>query len=393
MSNSVYISGIDVISTISNNYEEFKKQLFSYEFNESNKEKDMIDLVCIKRPYIKDVRRMNRASVLAYISSTQAFEGRGLDKISYDSYDIGTIFSVFSPSIDSSLSVLKSLYSKGIELVSPIMFSSTVGNSCIAGVAMKYKLKGESIMFKSENALNYSNVLLRQGRAEILLCGSYDVYTSEKLNYYKKQSYVAKESSNECHPYSDNPKGIKLKECGVTLILERENSKYLEDEKVFCEISNISIVRKTGNNEEAIKYFEKDNFKDCMNIAIKEAGINPKDIDAIISAAGEHISLDKAEEGAISDIFGKDVPVTTVKGIFGDSLGTNICLNTAVGATVIKEGKLPKAYGCNSNSTIININTECINKDFKYVLANGYSETGDIISIILKKVGGENYNE
>lgn len=193
MNNSIYITSIDVISTLNSTYEEFKNVLYPSEQNYLDLQKEQIDLSVIKKKYTKNVRRMNRASVLAFISSTQAFLQRELDKTNYNSYDIGTIYSVFSPSLDSSLSVLNTLYEKGIDLVSPIMFSSTVGNSCIAGVTIQYQLKGQSLMVKSSNALSYSSALLKLGKAEILLCGSYDVYIPEILEYYKNQPFVCSE--------------------------------------------------------------------------------------------------------------------------------------------------------------------------------------------------------
>lgn len=388
MNNSIYITSIDVISTLNSTYEEFKNVLYSSEQNYLDLQKEQIDLSVIKKKYTKNVRRMNRASVLAFISSTQAFLQRELDKTNYNSYDIGTIYSVFSPSLDSSLSVLNTLYEKGIDLVSPIMFSSTVGNSCIAGVTIQYQLKGQSLMVKSSNALSYSSALLKLGKAEILLCGSYDVYIPEILEYYKNQPFVCSDVLDKVIPYETETKGIKLKECGVTLILERSESKYLDKSKILCEICSNSVVRKTADDKNAVQFFNKEDFEQAMQNALEEAGITVNKISAIISAAGSHPTLDKAEEAAILEVFEKKPYVISVKGIFGDSLGSNTLLNTAVAATVIKEKKLPKCYGVKKNNSSINIAMDEIVDDFNYVMANGYSEEGSIVSVILKSFKG-----
>jgi 3-oxoacyl-[acyl-carrier-protein] synthase II len=86
MNSSIYITGVDVITPMTNNFYEFRNQL--YDTCSDNLYKQQIDLYQLETPFYRKTRRMNRTSVAAFISSTQAYYNRGLDHIKYNPYDI-----------------------------------------------------------------------------------------------------------------------------------------------------------------------------------------------------------------------------------------------------------------------------------------------------------------
>ncbi|GMQ62815.1 beta-ketoacyl synthase N-terminal-like domain-containing protein [Vallitalea maricola] len=382
MNSSIYITGVDVITPMTNNFDEFRDQL--YDTCSENLYKQQIDLYELETPFYRKTRRMNRTSVAAFISSTQAYYNRGLDHIKYNPYDIGTIYSTFYASVDSTINVLDTVYTKGINNVSPIIFAATVGNSCIAGVTMEYKLKGTSMHLQSSNALRYSYNSLINGNVELIFCGGYDCYINNILKYYNNLPYVNNSGLGDCSPYSTKPKGIYLKESLVTLILEKSDSKYMTDESIQCELCGIGAHRKTTKNNDGLYTFENKEFEEAMILALKNADVSAEEIDCIVGAAGEHPTIDYAEAIAIKNCFEKKPPVVSIKGIFGDTLGCNLNLNIVAAICILQKQEIPKVFNCGEAIDLININRQNTKGTYKYVLVNGYSEYGSVMSTVLK---------
>ncbi|WP_273319613.1 beta-ketoacyl synthase N-terminal-like domain-containing protein [Vallitalea guaymasensis] len=382
MNSSIYVTGVDVITPMTNNFDEFKDQL--YDTCSDNIYKQQIDLSELETPFYRKTRRMNRTSVAAFISSTQAYRNRGLDQIEYNPYDIGTIYSTFSASLDSTLNVLDTVYTKGINNVSPIIFAATVGNSCIAGVTMEYKLKGTSMHLQSSNPIGYSYNSLENGSTDMIFCGSYDCYIDNILNYYNNLPFTNNNGLGDCSPYSVEPRGIYLKEALVTLILEKADSKYITAETILCEICGIGVHRKSTEKKDGLYTFENKEFQEAMDSALKNAKVSAEEIDCIVSAAGEHPTIDHSEAIAINICFEKNPPVISIKGIFGDTLGCNLNLNIAAAICILQKQEIPKVFNCGEDIDSININRQNTKGTYKYVLVNGYSEYGSVMSVILK---------
>jgi 3-oxoacyl-[acyl-carrier-protein] synthase II len=166
--NNIYITGIGILSTIGNGVEEFWQGLINPK--EANIEREQI-IFEFSRIDKKVLKKINRISKGALLSSIDALDNSLLYNKNIDLYDIGTVFYSKSTSLDSLLDFYSTVYSKGNDYASPLTFQSTVANSCVGSVAVNLKLKGFSTMLNTINYLIYSILALKNNKAKVLLCG------------------------------------------------------------------------------------------------------------------------------------------------------------------------------------------------------------------------------
>lgn len=384
MKSRVFITGLNVISPLCHTKDGFAECLYNPPEDELAKQTADLDTLAAGN---KKVRRMNRVSLGAFLSAGQALEDRHLSAGDYDPFDVGCIITAASPSLDSTVNFLSALYNEGADYTSPMSFSNSVANACLAAVAVNLKLKGPSNLLLSGNSLKASYLQLKKGKSQIIISGSYEDQPPDKLRICDNLTYTNKLKDGVCRPYAADPKGIYVKEEYVSLVCEGENSSYLNaGTRVYCEICGFGTYRKhTADTTRHMDDFYPGDFEKAMNLALESAGIQTDRIDAVIGAGGEHITLDAAEARAVSDVFGKKVPVLSVKGIFGDNHGANFNLNAAAAAVIFEKGKLPAAYNCGDCSGLINTVKQCTGGDFRYIMVNGYCEYGNIMSCVLKK--------
>ncbi len=378
MSDSVYITGMNVITPISDSLDVFWENIISPP--QEGLEKQVIDIDGKAKP-LKITRRMNRISKGAFLSTMGAFEDRELTENHYDPFDVGCIVSATMPSLDSLMDFLSSLYDHGANFTSPVAFSNTVANSCVANLAIKYKLKGPSNVFVSSTGLQNACLMLQHKRAAAFLVGGYEDFTDEILRGYNELPYTHKEQDGKVSLYSPDSDGMYVKERMVSFILEREGSPYLTDKsKIYCSIEGTSTVRKEiGNTEYTLESFVPSDFERSMKLLLEKNNIKPSQITAVVGAASGFSILDQAELTAIKNVFGDKINILSVKDIYGDCQGTNIFLNVATGAMILKNSVMSYCFTPE--------NMEKSNKPFEgeYIIANGYCAYGNVMSILLKK--------
>jgi 3-oxoacyl-(acyl-carrier-protein) synthase len=385
MNSRVVITGLNVLTPLCRTKDEFADCLY-HRPPAKMIAKKAVDLnALVEKP--KKVRRMNRVSLGAFLSVGKALEDRKLSVKDYNPFDVGCIISATTPSMDSTIDFLTALYNDGPDYTSPIAFSNTVANSCLAAVAVNYNLKGPSNLLLTANSLHTSYSQIKNGKSSIIISGSYEDMPDCKFTASDNLNYTNSFNNGTCIPYSESPRGICVKEQYVSLVCERADSQYINfDTPVYCEILGFGMSRKhTADVLNSQDDFYAEDFEKAMSIALAKSSLQAERIDAVIGAAGEHISLDKAEAAAISRVFGKQVPVISIKGIFGDAHSSNFNLNVSAAAVIFENGILPAAYNCKDCGGLINTVKENIVGDYKYILVNGYCEYGNVMSCVLKR--------
>jgi|GEM_PF-4338460 3-oxoacyl-[acyl-carrier-protein] synthase II len=386
--NNIYITGIGILSTIGNGVEEFWQGLINPK--EANIEREQI-IFEFSRIDKKVLKKINRISKGALLSSIDALDNSLLYNKNIDLYDIGTVFYSKSTSLDSLLDFYSTVYSKGNDYASPLTFQSTVANSCVGSVAVNLKLKGFSTMLNTINYLIYSILALKNNKAKVLLCGGYEAYNKELFDDYKNNEYVIKKPKEPARPFDISSNGFKVKEGMATLVLQRGDSPYINKKSILCEILQGSAVYSSDIYPMcASSEYEPNDFIDTMTCAIEQEGLKNEDIDGIFMAANGNKYLDVAESKAIKNVFGersKCIPITSIKGIVGETIGANLNINIAAAALSIKNGLMPGSKYTNylNDEVDINIIMENTKGDFKYILVNGVCAMGGVVSHIIKK--------
>lgn len=359
----VWIRDVDVVSPVIPETSSFEDVLYNMKENFVSEVK--IDLNKSLRQHFKVCRRMNQTAKLGFLSATNVMNKSGILNVEFDKNRFGTAISSTNASYDSVLRILKTLYSKGLEEISPIDFTYSVGNSMLSGITMSYQLLGPSNVLPSSEALQVAHSIIEQNDADYMLVSSVNICTDENFDYYHQFDYLQGDASGQ------NNGKMTIREQAVSIILEREDSKHND---ASCYFENIVQMRKSKRNRQECKTcdsaydvntmyelagFEKEDFSRVMIKALNET---PCDVVLLCSAG--YKEMKDAELGAIHEVAPNAVTLNPGE-IFGSNFGSSFMLNVAVAVSILRKQSIPG----NSN-----------NKNIKRILVNGYNELGNIIS-------------
>lgn len=190
-------------------------------------------------------------------------------------------------------------------------------------------------------------------------------------------------SEEPCKPYSNDRAGINIGEVGASvLVTSEENNLVKESVQILGEAScndanHISGPSRTGEG-----------LYRSVNKALKEADINKSEID-YISAHGTATTFnDEMEAIAFNRLNLAEVPLNSLKGYFGHTLGASGLLETIVGMHSLERNTLFASLGFSELGVSENINviTETTPKELNTFLKTASGFGGCNTTAIFRKV-------
>jgi 3-oxoacyl-[acyl-carrier-protein] synthase II len=285
----------------------------------------------------KIYRRMSRISRMAVASSVEALKDSRLD---LDTVDTGRIAVIMGTSYGSSSHVEDfyiSLLKDGPRGAQPFLFPETVPNAPASHIAMFHGITGPNTTFcqndiSAENAILYAQNLLLQNLVDVVLVGGTD-----ELSAIQYSCYDALGVLNKIKVDNDElikPKlggGLILGEGAGILVMERLDFALERDAEIYG-ILRSGVI--TGGIT-SIGHYETEGgeMARAMSLAIKEASIDPEEIDQIDVSANFSAELDRMEYNQIKKIFAKrinNLVVTPLKYLMGDFGGAGAIRSAAI---------------------------------------------------------------
>ncbi len=124
-----------------------------------------------------------------------------------------------------------------------------------------------------------------------------------------------------------------------------------------------------------------------MRKALLDAGVEPQDIDYINAHATATIQGDIEESRAIYEIFGKDVPVSSLKGHLGHTMAASGSLELIATINMMKRNCVIPTLNLENPDDLckkINLVQKLENKPIQYALKNNFALGGVNSSLILR---------
>jgi 3-oxoacyl-[acyl-carrier-protein] synthase-1 len=183
-----------------------------------------------------------------------------------------------------------------------------------------------------------------------------------------------------CKPYSINRAGVSLGEATAAVLVssDRKNAKIkIIGESAINDANHISGPSRTGEGL----------FRSIEN-ALAEAKINPNQIDYISSHGTATPFNDEMEAIAFNRLGLEKVPVNSLKGFYGHTLGASGLLETVIGIQSVLESKLFISLGFDEMgvSQTINIIEENENRNINYFLKTASGFGGCNTAVLFEKL-------
>jgi 3-oxoacyl-[acyl-carrier-protein] synthase II len=165
--------------------------------------------------------------------------------------------------------------------------------------------------------------LIRTGQQDIMLCGgaeglhptvvgSFDVLFATSTNFNQTPKATPR-------PFDAKRDGLVCGEGAGIVILEDYDLAKKRKAKIYAEIIGFN----SSGNGSHVSESNRQAIASCINETLKRAQLCPQDIDYINAHATATIQGDKEEASAIRQIFGATIPVSSLKGNIGHTLGAS----------------------------------------------------------------------
>ena len=199
------------------------------------------------------------------------------------------------------------------------------------------------------------------------------------------QSFLAL-TDHMCKPYDRERNGINLGEAVAALLVSRDQN-LCTDKLAFTEISGGG----QANDANHISGPSRDGsgLKIAINKSLEESGITPGEIEYINAHGTATIFNDEMESRAFTALDLNRVPLNSMKGYFGHTLGAAGVLETVVTIRQLNQGTLLKSLGYSENGVseelnVLRSNIKPANLTYALKTASGFG--GGNAAIILKKI-------
>ena len=300
---------------------------------------------------IKEANRMDKSTQFSIVAAMLALEDSKLKITEKDSYSAGVIIGSGIGGIGTFEKQHKILLEKGPGRVSPFFVPMMISNISAGEIAIKIGAKGPNGVIttacaSSTHALGMAFKLLQHGDAQIIISGGTEAAISPMaLAGFCKMRALSTQNDhpkNASKPFDRERDGFIMGEGAGILILETLQHANERNANIYAEIFGFGmtadayhITAPAPEGEAAAKAIE---------IALKDAKIEPSQID-YINAHGTSTPLnDKLETLAIKKVFGEhayDLKISSNKSMTGHLLGASGGVEAIATALTIKNNIIP----------------------------------------------------
>ena len=298
----------------------------------------------------KQAKRFDRSSQLAIIAAREAVKDAGITKENTD-YDRVGIF------VSSGIGGLKTIedqcrvdFEKGNKRVSPLFIPNSIVNMPAGNVAIEFGFKGESISVvtacaSSTHSIGEAYKTIKLGEEDVIIAGGTEASICE-IGVAGFENMKALSGSTDVNrasiPFDKERDGFVMGEGAGMLVLEELEHAKARGAKIYAEVIGF------GSTTDAYHITSPCPDGECgakaMIRAIKNAGIEPSDVD-YINAHGTSTHLnDSTETMAIKTAFGehsKKVMVSSTKGNTGHLLGAAGAVEAAICVKALEKQIVP----------------------------------------------------
>jgi 3-oxoacyl-[acyl-carrier-protein] synthase II len=280
----------------------------------------------------KEVRRLDRFAQYAMVASDEAILDSKMDLDSVDKYRVGVIWGAGIGGLETFQNeVINFANGDGTPRFNPFFIPKMIADIAPGNISIKHGFMGPnyttvSACASSANAIIDALNYIRMGYSDIIVTGGSEAAVTQAgmggFNAMHALSTRNDSPETASRPFDANRDGFVLGEGSGALILEEYEHAKARGAKIYAEVIggglssdayHMTAPHPDGKGVIAV-------MKNCL----RNAGINPEDVDAINTHGTSTPLGDVAELKAIKEVFGehaKDININSTKSMTGHLLG------------------------------------------------------------------------
>jgi len=409
----VVITGIGALTPLGNNLQEYWEGLINgvsgaVMITRFDTEKYKTKFACELKGYDssnyfdkKEANKMDPYTQYALITSEQAVVDSGLDLEKVDKDRIGVIWGTGIGGFETFFQVIKThALGDGTPRFSPFFIPKAIADIAAGLISIKYGFRGPnfstvSACASSTNAIIDAFNYIRWGQADMFVTGGSEATVNEPgiggFNALQALSTRNDDFRSASRPFDHTRDGFVLGEGSGALILEEYEHAKARGAKIYAEILGGGLS--ADAHHITAPHPEGLGARNVMKLAIKDAGLQPEDID-YINVHGTATPLgDISETKAIVSVFGEHaykLNISSTKSMTGHLLGAAGVIEAIASIMATVHDIIPPTINFNVPDPNIDQNLNLtVNKaqkrSVRYAISNTFGFGGHNASIVIKK--------
>lgn len=349
----------------------------------------------------KEARKTDKFTQYAVIAADQAVRDSKLNAEEEDLSRIGVLVGSGVGGIESVQIEMMGFNAEEGPRFSPFLIPKIITNIASGTIAIKYGFRGpnfsaSSACASSSHCIGTAVDMIRVGRADVMLAGGSEapicIAGVGGFNALHALSTNNDEYLTASRPFDNTRDGFVMGEGAGVLVLEEYEHAVRRGATIYAEVVGSAFTcdahHITAPDPEGRAASE------AMVGALKDAGIDPKDID-YINTHGTSTKLgDIAELGAIKKVFGDDaygIAIDATKSMTGHLLGAAGAIEALACIHAIRDGIIPPTINFKEEDPDIDYKlnlslNQATHRTVRYALSNNFGFGGQNACLILKAI-------
>jgi 3-oxoacyl-[acyl-carrier-protein] synthase II len=280
----------------------------------------------------KEARKLDRFAQIALVASDQAVTDAGITKDNVDHDRVGVIFASGIGGLTTfTEEVTNFVQGDGTPRFNPFFIPKMILDIAAGQISMKHGFRGPnfavvSACASSTNAIVTAMDNIKLGKADIIVTGGAEsvigIAGMGGFNAMKAMSERNDDPKTASRPYDKDRDGFIMGEASGVLVLEELEHAKKRGAKIYCEVvgggATADAYHLTAPHPDGL------GAKNVMIAALKDAEMQPSDIDYINTHGTSTPLGDIAETKAITAVFGEhayNLNISSTKSMTGHCLG------------------------------------------------------------------------
>ena len=348
---------------------------------------------------LKDARKMDLFIQYGMAAGIEAITDSGLEVTDENRGRIGAAIGSGIGGIGSIEKTREILDTRGPRKISPFFVPGSIVNMIGGNLSIKYGFQGPNIAIVTACTTGTHNIgvagrMIQMGDADVMVVGGAEMATTPVGlgGFAAARALSTRNDDPEAasRPWDKDRDGFVLSDGAGVLVLEEYEFAKARGAKIYAELSGFGMSGDAHHMTSPPA--DGSGAAAAMKNAVKDAGINPGDIDYINAHGTSTNAGDLAESTAVESVFGaaaKDVAVSSTKSMVGHLLGAAGAIEAVFCVLSIRDGVAPPtinldnpAEGCNLNYVPHNAQEKTID----IAMSNSFGFGGTNGTVIFNRV-------
>lgn len=243
----------------------------------------------------------------------------------------------------------------------------------------------------SSQAIGYGYESIVNGKQDLMICGgaeeqhyatavTFDLLMATSVGYNSRPTESPR-------PFDANRDGLVVSEGAATVVLEEWEHAKRRGAPILAELvgfgTNCDGAHMTANS--------RDGMRDAIRLALKDAGIGPEAVDYVNAHATATDLGDVEESHATWEVFERAVPISSLKGYMGHTLGACGAVEAIACVRMLRDGFLAGTKNLDEvdpRCAPLGYLRESISTSPSVVMSNNFAFGGVNTSLVFRKTEG-----